>query len=292
MTIINNSDRCSMEILAPGVVLFSNAFSLDVPSTVALIEPYIASEFAAQYKEAFNEQTGQIEYVNRSGYFFKENDIMKMPRRFTNSHTIDDEKLSALLSGLEEAKDDCLVRYIMEYPLAYKTIWWKIKGHFVSYSTSRGGLYLGPHSDNSVDYEYGFSHPSQQIATRGTVSCVSYINSANDPGLGFTGGTHKFTYLDVEYSPASGDVLMFPSNFVAAHEVTEVLSGSRYSYLGWYSHGTPNPSVGEMVVDPIDPGAKSHTNVYVPHIKQKLVERIIQDGTHNHAFLASLVGLR
>ena len=62
---------------------------------------------------------------------------------------------------------------------------------------------------------------------------------------------------------------MFPSNYVAAHEVKTVTGGHRYSYLGWYAHGTPNQAVGEYVVDPSV--SASATNVYMPSLREDVL---------------------
>jgi hypothetical protein len=60
---------------------------------------------------------------------------------------------------------------------------------------------------------------------------------------------------------------------MATHEVLPVTSGVRYSYLGWYAHGTPNPVTNEHVVDPVaDPAlAASATNVYMPSLRNDFV---------------------
>jgi hypothetical protein len=62
---------------------------------------------------------------------------------------------------------------------------------------------------------------------------------------------------------------MFPSNFIASHEVKPVTGGTRYSYLGWYSHGSPNPELNETIVDPnTDPEeAQRATNIYMPSLR-------------------------
>ena len=62
---------------------------------------------------------------------------------------------------------------------------------------------------------------------------------------------------------------MFPSNYVAAHEVRKVTGGHRYTYLGWYAHGTPNQAVGEYVVDPSVNA--SATNVYMPSLREDVL---------------------
>ena len=98
----------------------------------------------------------------------------------------------------------------------------------------------------------------------------------------FEGGHHYFNYLDIDYKPNSGDILMFPANYMASHEVTPIISGSRYSYLGWYAQGSPNKEVNEHIVDPgEDPElAKTATNVYMPTLREdfkKYLESINYD---------------
>jgi hypothetical protein len=276
-------------VLGTGVLLFPGVLDVDVPQAVSVCEQLVSDEFASQYSPAFNEQTGEDEYVNRSGYFFSKESLLTMPRRCTTAHESDSEQVVKMLTTLESAKDECIIRYIAMYPIVLKTIWWKIKGHIVSYSPNRGGIYLGPHSDNSVDYKYGFPHPSRQIATRGVVSCLCYINSQGDNDYGFTGGDHYFNYLDISYSPKSGDILMFPSNFIAAHEVKPVESGNRYSYLGWYSHGTPNPEVGEHVSDPNTEDTSKQTNVYMPDLEERVRAYTSSEGAKYDKHLVNLI---
>jgi hypothetical protein len=164
------------------------------------------------------------------------------------------------------------------FPISFKNIWWKVKGHLVNYSSKCGG-YIGEHSDTSVDYVYGLPHPQHQLASRNTLSCLVYFGNCVDGKQAtesgdFTGGHHKFTYLGIEYIPCRGDILMFPSNYFAAHEVTPVESGDRFTYLGWYAHGTPNPEVNEEVEDPIANPEKSSisSNVYIPYLRERFLE--------------------
>jgi hypothetical protein len=73
---------------------------------------------------------------------------------------------------------------------------------------------------------------------------------------------------------------MFPSNYMAAHEILPVKSGKRYSYLGWYSQGTPNELVHEYVVDPIknEDLASKATNVYMPGLKYDFQNYLKKNG--------------
>jgi hypothetical protein len=67
---------------------------------------------------------------------------------------------------------------------------------------------------------------------------------------------------------------------MAAHEVKPVTSGERYSYLGWYSQGTPNPAVHEYVADPIkEPElATKATNVYIPTLREDFRSYLLESG--------------
>jgi predicted 2-oxoglutarate/Fe(II)-dependent dioxygenase YbiX len=263
-----------LQELGGGVILFKNAFSIDWDFTRKLFEEFVVAEREQMYTEGINPETGEPCYINRSGYIFDKEGVDMMPRRAANTHQDKRPEVIELLSFLESARDQCLLAYMTVHPLAYKNIWWKVKGHIVSYSTHKGGLFLGTHSDSSVDYLYGIDHPKEQLPTKNTLSVVMYINDCVPEGEvvdgTFSGGEHVFDYLNISYSPSKGDILMFPSNFIASHEVKKVTGGTRYSYLGWYSHGSPNPSLNETIVDPITDAeeAQRSTNVYMPNLRK------------------------
>lgn len=266
------------EHLGGGVVVFRNAVSIDWAFANNISKEIVNREVAEMYSPAINPDSGQEEYVNRSGYFFSKNGIDKMPKRGSRVHQDTRAEVVELFTFLEDSKDRYLLKYMHIFPLAYKNIWWKVKGHLVNYSAECGG-YIGEHSDTSVDYVYGIPHPSHQLASRNTLSCLVYFGNCVDgheptESGDFTGGHHRFTYLDIDYIPNRGDVLMFPSNYVAAHEVTPVESGNRFTYLGWYAHGTPNPNVNEEVEDPnINPEkAAISSNVYIPNLREKFLK--------------------
>jgi len=278
-----------LQELGGGVILFKNAFLVDWESTRQLFEEFVVAERQQMYTEGINPETGEPCYINRSGYIFDKEGVDMMPRRAANTHQDKRPEVIELLSFLESARDQCLLAYMVVHPLAYKNIWWKVKGHIVSYSTQNGGLFLGTHSDSSVDYLYGIDHPKEQLPTKNTLSVVMYFNDCvgvdevgND---NFSGGEHVFDYLKITYSPCKGDILMFPSNFIASHEVKPVTGGTRYSYLGWYSHGSPNPDLKETIVDPLTHAeeAQRSTNVYMPNLRKdfrRYLEQNVQDKAH------------
>lgn len=256
--------------LGGGVVLFESAIDIDWDYIREFSRDAINKEKQEMYVPAVDPETGDEIYLNKSGYFFGKDSIDQMPGRGSAIHRYSDEKIKEIFDFVEESKDKYLLKYFELFPLAFKCVWWKVKGHIVQYKKD---VYLGSHSDVSADYIYDVWTPKDQLATRNTISNVFYLTSCVDTteeldGTNFIGGHHYFNYLDIDVKPNRGDLLMFPSNFMAAHEVKPVQDGERYSYLGWYSHGTPNPEVGESVVDPGKEVemAKNATNLYMPNL--------------------------
>jgi len=276
---INANNNVTAEILGSGVILFRNAIELDWEWCDLFCTNGVMSEFASSYTPVFDNNGKIKHYLNRSLYAFGPSGVEKMPKRFSSPHLDKDETAIKTLDFIEKVKDFYLLRYIEQYPVAYKSIWWKVKGHVVAY-LDKNKSFLGEHSDTSADYEYGQPHPANQLAQRNNVSCIVYFNNS---GEHFMGGNHYFTYLDIEYSPNRGDILFFPSNYMAAHEVKPVNSGTRYSYLGWYCYGSPNEKYDESVIDPAEfpDVAQYSTNVYMPTLKKDLLEYLNQNPTKN-----------
>jgi hypothetical protein len=271
--------------LGGGVVLFENAISFDSEWAVAFAEEQISKERASMYSPTTDPETGKPAYINKSGYLFGAEGIDSMPRRGSAIHRTERKDVLDFLSFVEQSKDKYLLKYFVLFPLAYKNVWWKVKGHLVGYSVDHGGKYLGSHSDTSTNYSYGLPHPVDQLATRNTVSAVVYLND------NFTGGHHYFNYLDIDYKPHTGDILMFPANYVAAHEVKPIEEGSRYSYLGWYCHGSPNTEFNEYVCDPnVQPELEStSTNVYMPTLRQDLKDYLVRTNVDRGSHIFQLV---
>lgn len=268
--------------LGGGVVLFESAIDIDWDYIVQFSRDAIDKEKMEMYTPSIDPETGEELYLNKSGYFFGKDSIDKMPGRGSAIHRYSDEKVREIFDFVEESKDKYLLKYFELFPLAYKCVWWKVKGHIVQY---RKDVYLGSHSDVSADYIYDVWTPKDQLATRNVISNVFYLTSCVDSeeelnGNNFTGGHHYFNYLGIDVKPTRGDLLFFPSNFMAAHEVKPVGEGERYSYLGWYSHGTPNQEVGEFVVDPNKQPemAKTSTNLYMPNLTNDYREYLLQKG--------------
>ena len=256
------------EDLGGGVILYRNAVELDWDFIREFSHKSAEKELAEMYTPGNDPITGEEGYINRNGYFFPSKSVWSMPRHCAHVHRDLDPRAKKALTALEDARDECLWDYLHKYPLAGKCIWWKIKGHILVYPEP---CYLGLHSDQSTDYEYGSPHPPDQIATRTVVSTLAFLNDhveteAELDGTNFTGGLVSWEYLGIEYKPAKGDIILFPANYMAAHSVSEVLGGPRYSHVGLYCHGTPNREFNEAVTDPLEQPelAETTTNVYMP----------------------------
>jgi hypothetical protein len=279
MEIINNN--IELEHLGSGVCIFRKAFSANWTALFETAIELVDLEHENMYLPTIHPETGEMAYINKSGYLFNSESMKAMPRRGSAIHRDSRPQIAKMLQDIETIKDLYLLKYFEYFPLAYNCVWWKVKGHLVSYSP---GVYLGPHSDISAEYVYGVHQTSQELALRNVITSLTYLNSLSDENssdnYSFTGGEHVFSYLGITYLPRAGDIMMFPSNYVAAHEVRPVTSGRRISYLGWYSQGTPNQEVGESVCDPkINPdGAQISTNVYMPTLRNDYREFLKKRG--------------
>jgi hypothetical protein len=264
--------------LGGGVVLFENTASLDWDWMYKFCEKSIEKEKAEMYSLTTHPNTGEEVYVNNSGYYFPIEMIEQMPYRATRIHRDQDVQAIKTLSFIDEVKYKCLLKYIEMFPLVYKCVWWQSRGHITQYKSK---VYMGPHADIQTDYMYGLPHPSQQLAMKNVVGSIFYINDSvssqdelNDKN--FVAGSHYFPYLDIEYFPKKGDILMFPSDYMAAHQIKQTEGGVRYAYLGWYCHGSPNQALGENVVDPLQDPATAATavNVYLPFLRQDYLKHL------------------
>jgi len=60
-----------------------------------------------------------------------------------------------------------------------------------------------------------------------TVSLVYYMNE------NYSGGEINFPRFGITYKPKANELLMFPSNYVYNHSVSEVTDGFRYAVVSW-----------------------------------------------------------
>ncbi|HIG28839.1 MAG TPA: hypothetical protein EYQ50_13985 [Verrucomicrobiales bacterium] len=231
-----------MKHLGGGVVLFPNI--IEVP-------PYVIEELSKQTTVAFDimyeftyDDDGEILYgVNLSGHTIRGEDLYSDPIRITGPGVVINPEF---FGACDKAIYQKLLSYFTLFPDAFPCIWWEIGGHVAYYPT---GSKYGLHCDNDVNYIHG-DFPQDQSALNQVLSCSLVLN--ND----FVGGTMGFKYLDLDVHLAAGDLLMFPSNFMATHEVKEVTEGQRYSYLCNFAQGSPAPDRNVVIDKFRNPGGQ------------------------------------
>jgi hypothetical protein len=267
--------------LGGGVVLFENTFDMDWDWIFNFFKKIVDQESEGMYTLTTHPHTGEEAYVNRSGYYFDKKSIEEMPGRGMSLHRDPDMQAIKTMAFIEEVKYQCLLKYMEMFPLVYKCIWWKSKGHISYY---KKGMYLGPHSDVSSDYIYGVPEPKNQLALKNVLGTIVYVTDD------FTGGEHYFDYLDISYKPKKGDIMMFPSNYMAAHRVLPVEKGDRYAYLGWYCHGSPSKELNEVVFDPLkEPDAAiNRENLYMPFLRQDFQKYLLSQGYGKNSYAYSI----
>lgn len=231
--------------LGKGVLLFENVIDVDQD----LIIPYLFSLKEKAIKEdytiIYSDDKTPIYAINRSGHRYSIEDIDKSCSHIMHFADQQDSVYYKFFEQCEKAIYQCLLRYIENFPMVAPCLWWKTQGHVVAYSP---GSKFGLHADNDVNYQPG-AIPDQQLATRNVVGALIYFNDSVDEinqikKHEYVGGEIFFPYLDVTYKPKSGDLIMFPSNYMAAHEVKECYGGYRYGYVGYFAQGSSDESRG------------------------------------------------
>ena len=164
---------------------------------------------------------------------------------------------------------ESVLEYLKTYPLLIYSLWWRDKGHSLIYEP---GASLEPHQDNNVGYSWSNRKDiigRTEMSTRNVLSTTLHVVDCE-------GGDMHFPYAGVTIPPRRGDVVIFPANYVAAHEVTTVKEGSRrISYLGWFGQGSAEPlstPVGEsdsVVAGIYDPDESPEATL----LWQKYIER-------------------
>lgn len=226
-----------MKNLGGGVVIFKNVINVPQKEIISLLDELSEKSLREQYEYKYDTNGNLLHAVNKSGFIYEIESIAKNPIRVQ-------ELNHKFFNECEEAIYKCLLEYIEIFPAVLQCLWWKSEGHALKYPT---GSSLGFHCDNDVNYKYGQLPPFEH-ATRNVISALIYINDNCDDSdcddFSFTGGEMVIPYFDITIKPKSGTVLFMPANYLGAHEIMEITSGSRYSYLSWFAQGSPQQEKG------------------------------------------------
>jgi hypothetical protein len=228
--------------------------------------------------------------INRSGHRYSMEDVA-----ISCNHIMDflkeesaKQKYYDFFKMCEDALYACMLRYVEFFPMMIPCLWWRTQGHIVAYGA---GAKFGIHCDNDVNYQPG-AEPDQQLAIRNVLGGLIYFNNSVDStdkiihNYDYVGGEIYFPYANYKYSPKSGDILMFPSNYLATHRVLECQHGERYAYVGYFAQGSNDISRGVNVRQPsetIDSGQVWMPNImddYIKHLQDKGIDIFLEENRY------------
>jgi predicted 2-oxoglutarate/Fe(II)-dependent dioxygenase YbiX len=128
---------------------------------------------------------------------------------FTN-HKYYEEELF-LINEINLIADKALEEYFSEYTFARANLKGRERPNILKYV--KGG-FLPPHQDHGV-------------STR-ALSVLIYLNDD------YEGGEISFPISNITIKPKAGSVVLFPSNFLYVHTISDIVSGTRYSIPAWF----------------------------------------------------------
>jgi len=198
------------EKLAPGIYSYTNVFP-EALDYIKKIESMVDSKKIA-WVPSFNRKHTSEEQAKQ---FFRIVDTIGLPLENQVLDSVDKtvESTRAVLDFSKTLKENFDV-YLKDY----------IDEHGISLSNQEpfGLLKYGNGSkfDKHIDSGMMFNR---------TVSLVYY---ANDD---YTGGEIYFDQFDLKILPQKNQLLLFPSNYIYSHAISEVSSGVRYAIVSFYN---------------------------------------------------------
>lgn len=259
-----------------GVIHFHNAFQIDQSVVLPYIDEmaYVPSCGLEIIKD---DEGNMIRGETFDGKVVDIKDLLALPMRVGGMgmpepvHPGTPHEVREFFEGVESAFYDSLIRYCDLYPLIVNSIWWRMRGHCLKYL---GGANLGLHNDNDtntfvIDGQRYYS--GREIAMYQVVNGLAYFNDD------YEGGEMHFPYLDLTIKPKTGDIILFPANYVGTHGVAKVTGDiPRYTYLTQFGHG------GEHKYEVLEPQESDMwlAPVYVPFLYQDHVK--FSHSGHSH----------
>jgi hypothetical protein len=241
--------------LGGGVVVFHDVMDVDLP----LMSKWIDDNALAAHQQRWKydiDKNGVVYAKNEDGNKFSIEQVETVPVRVLEPvQDGTEEEIVEIIRGWEDSIYKTLIRYIDMFPLVVGTIWWRNRGHVLRYDP---GKHLGLHNDNDTNYRATGGEryiPYGQVGARQTVAVLLYINDCVDSvdqldGTNYSGGELYFPYLNISHQAKKGDIIIFPTNYVASHGVNEVTGGTRYAYLEFFSQGSPDINIRLEVAEP------------------------------------------
>jgi hypothetical protein len=192
-----------MKIIAPTISVYENAF----PKPDAFIEKLellIDSDISLNWIWARTSGNNSIEN-KQDGY------------RTNKEFPITSNCSNPLVKELDSFVFESITKFIGEYAAQYDIGSLNDEGYTVL--KYQDGMEYRKHHD------CGGPHDKR------VVSILVYLND------GYVGGQLEFPHLGVTYTPKSGDLVLFPSNYTFAHIAHPVTEGTKYAIVSWMSCG-------------------------------------------------------
>ncbi len=121
-----------------------------------------------------------------------------------------------------------LLEYCKIFPAVIACVTNRTPGHLLKYSA---GHCMGPHSDAALPYQGDLLEPVSLAAIKNTLTSVLFLNDK------YEGGDVAFRMWGITIKPKYGSMLIYPSSFIGCHEVLPVVSGNRWVFIKWFTHG-------------------------------------------------------
>lgn len=249
--VLEEISKIKVRNLGGGVIVFENALNI-TPESLKSVSGWIDKNAQEAHEQRWTfkkDEAGNTYALNEDHNKFSLEQLREVPVRVLQP--VRDNTEPAMVDLFKYWEDQiykCVIKYVDEFPMVLPTLWWRSRGHIIRYDE---GMYLGIHNDNDSNYRATEGKryiPKGQMQIRQVIAVSAYVNdcvsdSSKLDGTNYTGGELFFPYLDIEYAPKMGDVVIFPCNFYATHGVKTVKSGVRYGYLEFMSQGSPHEEV-------------------------------------------------
>lgn len=273
--------------LGMGIVHYKNLIDINQDFVI----PYLSNLRQKALEEDFtfihDDNGNRLYAINRSGHRYSLSDVESACNHIMNFES-DKKVYNDFFKNCDTAMYKALIRYVEIFPMILPCLWWRTKGHVVAYGS---GSYFGLHCDNDINYQPG-AIPDQQLAIRNVVGCIIYFNNSvknyeQKSKYDYVGGEIVFPYANVEFQPKAGDALIFPSNYLASHEVKTCLSGERYAYVGYFAQGSSDPDHGINIMN--DQGKIDCGQVWMPELFGDYVDYIKNKNIEDQNLLHKLL---
>lgn len=187
------------EVLIPGLVIYRDILK-ECSSVIEDFEKILSKGNNYKWSQAMvGNRQRVIDYRDCFDFKFKKSTIV--------GTDTDSEIIKKHWQNLYDNMDIALKDYCLMYPMEPLEYWESM--NLIKYNV---GNHFQTHADDGASY-------------KSVVSLVGYLNDNYD------GGEIVFPAHEITIKPRSGDLVIFPSNYMFMHRAMPVTSGTKYSLV-------------------------------------------------------------